>query len=207
MNGFENEDIPDTSPKNAEHFSIGYIGNFKPNQNLPQLWAALKELKEELDGFEHKAKLKITGIIDPYILQDIKAEGLEEQLILQDFVPHHEATRIMSETSLLLLPIPQAENNQYLLTGKIFEYLANKNAILSVGPKDGNAAEILENCGRDPMCSYEDKDQIKAQIKKYYELWKTDQMVFKHDGDQHMIYSRRSLTEQLANELNKLVHD
>lgn len=207
MNGFENEDIPDTSPSATDLFTIGYIGNYKPNQNLPALWQAIKELKAEEEGFDQLAKLKFTGIIDPFILQDIKDVGLEDQLILQDFVAHHEATKVMSNTNLLLLPIPQTDNNQYLLTGKIFEYLANKNAILSVGPIDGNAADILNDCKRDSMCKYEDVDAIKAHILKYYQLWKSDKMVFKHEGDDHMIYSRKALTEQLAVQLNKIAHD
>ena len=115
MNGFENEDIPDTSPSATDLFTIGYIGNYKPNQNLPALWQAIKELKAEEEGFDQLAKLKFTGIIDPFILQDIKDVGLEDQLILQDFVAHHEATKVMSNTNLLLLPIPQTDNNQYLL--------------------------------------------------------------------------------------------
>ena len=32
-------------------------------------------------------------------------------------------------------------------------------------------------------------------------------MVFKHEGDDHMIYSRKALTEQLAVQLNKIAHD
>lgn len=207
LNGFENEDIPDTSPKKTDQFTIGYIGNFKPNQNLPSLWEAFKELSSESSEFANKAKLKFTGSIDAFILKDLKKVGLEKQLILQDFVPHHEATRIMSETCLLLLPIPEAKNNQYILTGKIFEYLANKNAILSIGPTDGNAAQILSECKRDKMCHYQDKAQIKAQIKHYFELWMKDQMVYKHRNDAHMIYSRKALTEQLAAELNKIKHD
>jgi hypothetical protein len=32
-------------------------------------------------------------------------------------------------------------------------------------------------------------------------------MVFKHTGEDHMIYSRKALTEQLAAQLNKITHD
>lgn len=207
FNGFDEDDIPETKSIQTELFTVGYIGSLKPNQNTKALWNAFAELKEEIKDFAQFARLKFTGTIDPFIANDIKALGLEEQLILQGFVSHSEATKIMSGTNLLLLPIPETENNQYILTGKIFEYLANKNAILSIGPTDGNASEVLRNVGRDPMIAYQDKEQIKQQIRSYFEKWMQDKTVFKHEGDAHLIYSRKALTEQLAMQLNKISHD
>jgi glycosyltransferase involved in cell wall biosynthesis len=207
FNGFDEDDIPETKSIQTELFTVGYIGSLKPNQNTKALWNAFAELKEEIKDFAQFARLKFTGTIDPFIANDIKALGLEEQLILQGFVSHSEATKIMSGTNLLLLPIPETENNQYILTGKIFEYLANKNAILSIGPTDGNASEVLRNVGRDPMIAYQDKEQIKQQIRSYFEKWMQDKTVFKHEGDAHLIYSRKALTEQLAKQLNKISYD
>jgi hypothetical protein len=50
----------------------------------------------------------------------------------------------MLKASILLLIIPEIENNKGILTGKLFEYLATGNTIINIGPKDGDAAAILK---------------------------------------------------------------
>jgi glycosyltransferase involved in cell wall biosynthesis len=60
------------------------------------------------------------------------------------YVNHSEAIDFMLKASILLLIIPEIENNKGILTGKLFEYLATGNTIINIGPKDGDAAAILK---------------------------------------------------------------
>jgi glycosyltransferase involved in cell wall biosynthesis len=72
-----------------------------------------------------------------------------EKLLLNDFVQfipyvsHAEAIQYMMQATVLLLIIPDIEDNKGILTGKLFEYMATRNPILLIGPKDGDAASIL----------------------------------------------------------------
>ena len=50
----------------------------------------------------------------------------------------------MVNSSLLLLMINNVPDNQGIITGKIYEYLAAKVPVLGLGPKDGEAANILQ---------------------------------------------------------------
>ncbi|MFW6101648.1 MAG: glycosyltransferase, partial [Bacteroidota bacterium] len=50
-NGYDQEDIPEPAQYKSSEFSLSYIGNLKPNQNIPALWKAIKEMEDEVEGF------------------------------------------------------------------------------------------------------------------------------------------------------------
>jgi len=49
----------------------------------------------------------------------------------------------LASCSLLLLPLNNVKSQKGIVTGKLFEYLASQQPILGIGPKDGDAAAIL----------------------------------------------------------------
>lgn len=204
-NGFEEDDIPSPDKEVTEYFHLSYTGNMKPNQDLPMLWKAIKELCDENDVFKSHFKLSFTGIVEPKIVANMKRIGIHENVEINDFVAHHEATKIMVNSNLLLLPIPIASNNKLILTGKIFEYLASCSPILSIGPVDGNAAKILEKCERNVMIDYQNKDALKNSLSTAFDHWyNNDKKLQKHKGKAYMKYSRIALTEQLSALLNQI---
>ncbi len=203
-NGFDEKDIPkDKNKEKKEHFYLSYTGNFKPNQNVEDLWEAISSIKKENKDFKEKFRLKITGNTDSGILADIKKYQLEENLIIQGYVKHHEATRIMSDSDLLLFVIPNAENNKLIITGKLFEYLATANPMLSIGPTDGNAAQIIEEANRDKMINYSDISAIKERLLHYFNYWLQHTEKFQYQNDV-LKYSRKNQTAKLVEILNKL---
>jgi hypothetical protein len=105
----------------------------------------------------------------------------------------------MMESSLLLLIIPDHPSNRSILTGKIFEYLATEKPILLLGPKDGDAAQLLEKCGYQGIFAYDDADGIKSFILKVAEG-----RPVRRSGH-HLEYSRRALSSKLGEMLGDLL--
>ena len=62
----------------------------------------------------------------------------------------------MSKSHLLLLIIPKIKNNKGILTGKLFEYIGSNKPILCIGPTDGDAAKIIEECNAGKTFDYKD---------------------------------------------------
>lgn len=209
FNGFDDIDMPEkTFNEPVEKFSVSYIGNFKPNQNVIMVWEALSELKEEEPGFSENLKILLTGNIDGTVLQAINKNNLQDNMEKREFVPHTEATKMMTKSSVLLFIIPKTRNNSLIITGKIFEYIASSTPILSVGPPDGDAAKILSNSGRDQMSDYENKLSFKAQLKKYYNHWKKNNgIAYKHPSVDLSQYTRKQQTRKLNIELNQLTDE
>lgn len=206
-NGFDSEGLPkQNSPNPTEKFKLCYVGNYKISQNTTSLWKALKELSDEVEGFSENFKLSITGNLNETIKNSIADHEIGHLLEENPFVKHREAVEIMFKANALLLPIPQATNNKLILTGKIFEYLASQNPILAIGPPDGNASQILQECERNIMYEYEDIQGIKAFLKAQFNYWKENNQTSKKLNDKNYLkYSRVELTKKLANKLDSFL--
>ncbi len=203
-NGFDDTDFQDLSPTTYEKFTLAYVGNFKANQNVTGLWKTLAMLKEARQISNKNFQLRVTGNVHDSVVSSWTAHGIEELIVQEQFVPHHEAIQHMQNAHLLLLPVPMDENNQSILTGKIFEYLATQRPILAIGPEDGNAATVLAECGKDPMVSYNNISGIAAYFLKYLSLYRVDSDPAQIGNDNHLRYSRKGCTERLIAEFNAL---
>lgn len=202
-NGFDDEDFKSLKKNNTEKFTISYVGNFKPNQNAVVVWECLKELSHKTPQFKSDLKIVLTGNVDSSIVKSIQENGLEEQLSLEGFAAHHTAVQRMLDANLLLFVIPVSERNHLIITGKLFEYLATGNPILAIGPKGGNASALLTDAKRDDMLDYGDKNLIMKQIENAYQNWKKETPAdFSHEDLER--FTRKGLTEKLANKLNNL---
>jgi hypothetical protein len=206
-NGFDHEDIPEADKEMSESFTMEYIGNLKPNQNPDSLWVALGELINEQEDFRASFKLNLTGNIDKYLADDLSGKyGLDPILHIIPYVAHKEAVHRMVNTNLLLFIVPEADNNQLIITGKLFEYIASKTPIISIGPVDGDAAKLLKEAERDEMLAYNAKDEIKEQILSQFISWKDGgKMQWKHANSDLNKFSRKHLTEKLGNVLTAIV--
>ena len=93
------------------------------------------------------------------------------------------------------------KENHLIITGKVFEYLATGNPILAIGPTNGNASALLKDTQRNEMLEYNDKDNILLQ-QTTYTSWK-NKSVSQYNLNDLERFTRRGLTEKLANKLNE----
>lgn len=207
-NGYDEDDFLRQENRPTINFTLSYIGNLKPNQNIIAIWEIIgKLLKEDADFAKH-FKLKITGNVDDNVLSVIRKYISADNIEINPFVPHKEAAKLMMESNLLLFIIPNSENNGLILTGKLFEYLASGTTMLSIGPVGGNASEIIRACDRNYMIDYSDKAEIKKQLLNHFNDWKNNNQISKkHDISSAEKFSRKHQTEQLANAIFKLIQN
>lgn len=202
-NGFDAEDFDNhTNVKSDEIIRLSYVGNLKSNQNNEQLWRAIAKLKAN-EEFKSRFRLCLTGNVHADIKKSIANASIEDLVQYHPFVKHKEAISLMLDSDALLLPIPKSPGNKLILTGKIFEYLATQRPILSIGPKDGNASDILNEVGHKPMLAYDDFEGIKDFLSEMFKASssRNQLMVVGNDGFQQ--FSRLGLTKTLADVLNK----
>ncbi len=204
-NGFDEADLYTGADEASERFYLAYIGNMKPNQQVAALWRAAAACSNKSPEFKRDFCLQFTGSMDPTIAQAIAEAGLADQLEILPFVPHQQATRLMSQSSMLLLIIPDAKDNERIITGKIFEYLASQTRVLSIGPVQGDAAAILRQAGRSAMLDYGDQTSMEEALLQAHSDWlRGGRMPLRERGGDYLRYSRRGLSEQLAEILNRL---
>ncbi|MBL7800071.1 MAG: glycosyltransferase family 4 protein [Chitinophagales bacterium] len=201
-NGFDESDKADLSLTLDEKFTITYIGTMNNARDPKVLWKALKALKEENHPLINDVEVKLVGKPEASVQQSVQELGIEALVNYVGYVKHAEALRMQNQSQVLLLVINNTWNNKSILTGKIFEYLASNRPILCIGPKDGDAAEIIDNAGSGIVVGYDEVTQVKQQLIAWYNLYLQQQLVATSANISR--YSRRTLTCKMASILDEL---
>jgi glycosyltransferase involved in cell wall biosynthesis len=200
-NGFDEDDFNADEIPLDEKFSIVHIGTFFSRINPANLWQALAELKEEKHPIISDLQIKLMGRVDPIVVESIHKAGLEDFLSLLPVQPHSEAVRQTRSAQVLLLCI--FEQTKFVLTGKLFEYLAARRPIFSIGPIAGDAAAILAETNAGTTFSFSDEMGIKQHLKELYKKFKSGEL--KEIKNNSQKYSHRELVKEVVSQLNKIV--
>ncbi|MFN8292833.1 MAG: hypothetical protein U0T72_03865 [Chitinophagales bacterium] len=200
-NGFDDADISfsqSATPTNHT-FTIRYVGNIFASQAAPAFWQAVAQMVHQ-----EKANLKIefTGRVDESVQQLIAAHQLQHIVFYQDFVSHTEAVALMCHADALLFVVPNVPNDERIITGKIFEYLAAQKPILSFGNTNGDAAKLLQECGREPMCAFKDNTTALLQLQTAYNAFTQKNTTAYNQSFRN--FSRSNQAKKVAEILNLL---
>ena len=146
-------------------------------------------------------QLFFSGDISDEVLKEIDVNQLTNNSNFVGYVSHQKAIEYQKKSQVLLLLIPNVENAEGILTGKLFEYLTAKRPILAIGPAKGDLSVILQNTKAGSVIDYNDKVSFKAEILKMYEDFKGNGLeVASKNIDQ---FHRKQLTKQLAAQLSE----
>lgn len=177
-------------------FSLSHIGSLLSGRDPRNLWRCLGELVSEDEVFGKDFLLKLTGAVSEDVLRSIKEAGLEDNLEINEYVPHPEALELQRNSSVLLLVEIDSEETRAIIPGKLFEYMAAKRPILAMGPDKWDVIKILNETGAGDVFSYSDSEILKQHILKLYRLYKKNKLDTSAQNFEN--YSRRNLTGQLA---------
>ncbi len=204
-NGFDDTDLQyhPWEDKNRK-FTIAHVGSLLPGQNIHNLWDTIKELHNENEDFASKLQLSFTGRVDQGVLDYLANCGLEENIEQNGFVPHKEAIKYMMTADLLLFIVPDTQRNHMITPGKLFEYIASRTHILSIGPVNGNISEILKSANREPMIDFNDRKQLKQRLLIEFTQWENADKQLKHEESDLEQFSRKGLTKKLVGILDSI---
>ena len=147
-NGFEKKDFINSPTINnigiitpnssllTPNYILSYIGVMAPQYDIEPLKKLVQGRKDIL--------LRFVGVVNDEIKKEIKSWGVQTEFV--SYVSHKEAVSYMQASDVLLLFLPNVPNNEGILTGKLFEYLAAGNKILLFGPQHGDAMRLINEC-------------------------------------------------------------
>uniref|UniRef100_UPI0035637511 glycosyltransferase family 4 protein n=1 Tax=Mariniphaga sediminis TaxID=1628158 RepID=UPI0035637511 len=151
-NGYDPDDFEVITPTIKEDFIyISYIGTMSEDYTIDGFIAALNMLDSSL---RNKLKIRFIGKMSDKINESFNLAGLASHVERIGYVNHKKAIEFMYTSNILLLVIPNIENNLGILTGKLYEYLAVKRPILLIGPEQGDAAKIIHETNSGLVCDY-----------------------------------------------------
>lgn len=197
-NGFdvENQEPRTENSEPSTQFTLSYIGVLEQLRNPGVLWRVLNDLIKENEDFRKNFQLKFVGRIDDRILDKITSSELNNSVKNLGYLPHSEANLEMQNSDLLLITNFPEDKSKGIIPGKIFEYLATKNQIISFGPKDSDVKRILEETHAGKHFSYDDYESLKAFILEKFNDWKSGNLSSNTENIEQ--FSRKNLTKKLA---------
>jgi hypothetical protein len=202
-NGYDEQDFEQVNGKLSQQwFYITFTGNMNQYRNPEVLWKDLVTLQEQGDEILRYLKIRLIGVVHPKIEESIRNMGIQEYVIMEGYKPHREAVRALKESAILLLPISRSRGNVMNVTGKLFEYLAAQRYILSIGPKEGEAARIIRETGSGEVIDY--TESVIPFLKKVFTQWK-DQTYHLNNTDRIRAFSRKAETGQLAQTFDQAI--
>lgn len=172
---FINSTIINKKEKITPNYILSYIGVMAPQYDL-------KPLKSLVQG-RNNILLRFVGVVSEDIKREIESWGVQTEFI--SYVSHAEAIAYMRSADALLLFIPNVPNNEGILTGKLFEYLASERNILLFGPENGDAMKLIKECEAGE-CYSEDFNLDKFLAMPY------------SGNDNYKNYSRKALAGKIA---------
>lgn len=200
-NGFDEDDLASDSLIKPKDFTLMYSGIFLPDQNPKELWPVLKDMRQSDEEVAHSLKLHFIGKTDAAILADIRANQLDNCLKLTDYVPHAQVPVHQQHAALLLLSINRIQNAPYILTGKVFEYLASQRPILAFCPPESDVANIIRETNGGWIVPFGDTTKLKNALGAAFEWYKSGEP---WPSKNIATYSRKALTGRMANLLDGL---
>lgn len=192
-NGFDQDDFTQQPAGREAKKVITYTGTISEAYDIDHFLEALKGPDEQL---KFTVLLRFVGNMPPSVIQKFRDTGLDIELT--GYVDHTKSIDYLLRSDMLLLVIPRVKNNQGILTGKFFEYLASRKPILAIGPVDGDLAKIMEETGCGHLFDYEDSTGMHRFIVDGLssdEPWKTRE-------EKVEAYSRKQLTGRMVGVLN-----
>ncbi len=201
-NGYDEADRAGVGQASDGEFSVVYIGTMNDARNPEVLWKTLAAFRDSGHPLAEAIKIKLVGKPEKVVYDSVKKYGVESMVEFVGYVSHKEAIRVQNTASVLLLVINRTSNNKSILTGKIFEYLASGRPIICLGPKDGDAAEIIDTSGAGWMVDYDDTTHLTLLLEELYNRYKQGTADTPLRGIDK--YSRKFLTGRLATLLDEV---
>ncbi len=197
-NGYDDEDFKGSykeEKSSGRSFIISYTGTLADSYNPNIFFHALKKVTETIP--ETEIKLRFVGNPSSSLIEYAKSISLSKSIELIPTVSHDESVKFLLKSDALLLVIPEIKNDKGILTGKLFEYLAARKPVICIGPPDGEAASILNECGAGKTFGRNMETKLTQYLSDLISKWKegTDLNI---KNELYKKYSRRSQTRELA---------
>ena len=199
-NGYDEEDFAaDVTPDG--YFNLTQTGYLAADGNPAVLWKVLGEMAGKDAAFREQLRIRLAGLVDKAVYDSLDREGLRPNLVDLGYCTHGTAIREQQAASVLLLPLRNAPEMRNILPGKVFEYMAAHRPVLGFGQPDGIQAQLLNETGAGVTCDWEDEAGVRTFVQKAWEQHLAGG-VSAPRGEVSQ-YSRRNLTRQLAELLDK----
>lgn len=200
-NGFDLDDFKDIEINiEQELFYISHIGTIAKNYNVEGFIKAIQQLPEAIKS---KTRIRFIGKVAPEIIELFIQADLKKSIEQIGYVSHKKAIEYMFSSDLLLLVIPKVANNEGIVPGKLFEYMASRKPILALASENGDVAKIIEETKCGITSNFHDHKKIESFMVSIFQS-ENGSNGYCTDDALSLKYSRENLTKDVIKVIDQL---
>jgi len=188
-----------------DRFSIVYTGSLYQGKRDPeQLFEVIYFLQNNGLLGQNDVRIDIYGPHENWLENDIEKYHLQDVVTLYGMVTRERAITEQRKAQILLLLTWNHPAEKGVYTGKLFDYLAARRPILSIGYTDGGVVkELLDKTQAGVHCSNE--TELREYLLKAYREYKELGAVQYHGIEAEIMkYSHREMARKFAEVLEEV---
>jgi glycosyltransferase involved in cell wall biosynthesis len=198
-NGYDENDFAGEVKPEANAFVVSYVGTMADTYKPDVFFKAFAEVVKKHP--QQKVRFRFIGNA-PWTLKKLTEDyGIDSHCEWIGHVNHDEAIHYMRTSDMLLLIIPDSKGAEGILTGKLFEYLGAERTILGIGPVNGDAAKIIQECNAGKMFERGEGNIMRDWLDQEVESVLRMETIYNGNG-QVKKFRRRELTRSAAAVIN-----
>jgi len=195
-NGFDSADFASLTPENdPDFFTVVHAGSLFPWRSLRPFLQAVGEFFKRCSAARNKFRLKLLGIIPEHERKAIVLAGLQENVIIHDYLPYRQALAHIVGADVALLLLGECGHAANMLTSKLFDYMGARRPILAIGPQ-GDAHQLLRKEKLGSAFLEDQTSQIAYELQCHFKAWQQGKTTVLNS--RYRRFDRRILTEKLS---------
>lgn len=206
-NGFDPEQTNPGIPLSTK-FSITYTGYLYQGRRDPEL--LFKIMRYLINGnFIDPNSLEINffGYDEGWLIHDVKKYGLDNYVKIHGIIPREQSIQKQRESQILLLLTWNDPEEKGVYTGKLFDYLAARRPILSLGFTDGGVVkELLDQTRVGVHCSNE-VELREYLLEAYREYKELGAVQYRGIKEEVMKYSQVEMAKSFSEVLESIIEN
>ncbi len=173
---------------------IVYTGTLYGDRPLAFFLRALQQIQQK--NPQATFELWLVGNFYTETHREVENSGIADRVKFIGQQSHKEAIQVMLDADILLLVIGDEKHN-WVVTGKLFEYLRSGRPILALAAQNSEAADILRRSGQHAIADIDDIDMIKARLTELIALLQKNEFGFTVPQQYERSRQVRNLAERL----------
>ncbi len=156
-------------------FTITYTGMMPENYNPDIFFKVMGRVVKHYS--ETPIIIRFIGLFSPSIKNLVIKYGLEKHWKESGYIEHSEIPGYLNSSSALLLVNPNVKDEEMIVPGKIYEYLAVRKPIISISGNNSENAYLLELCEAGENFERNHEEGLYHFLSDLIETWKVNKQV------------------------------
>ena len=179
-----------------KEFIITYTGTIADFYQPEVFIQALKAVVAKFPNVPFR--LRFAGVLSDDIKTKITDVGLAPLLEDLGYLSHQQALQLMKSSTVLLLVNPVTTQEEMVIPGKIYEYLAAGKPIINISKTSAETATIISACNTGRTFNRNEKAALEDYLTELVTTWQSNKTLdIKNNSQLVQQYSRQEITHQL----------